>query len=94
MPWYQAIMAARSVQISLDEDLLKAIDLRPETKRDGRSAVIKRALRLYLEHAQRESVDESYARGYGQKAASSKKAERSAEFDPMLSGQAWPTDKR
>ena len=58
-------MAARSVQISLDQDLLEAIDRRPETKRDGRSAVIKRALRLYLEQAQRESIDDSYARAYG-----------------------------
>jgi metal-responsive CopG/Arc/MetJ family transcriptional regulator len=86
-------MAARSVQISLDEDLLNAIDRRPETKRDGRSAVIKRALRLYLEQTQRESIDESYVRGYGRKAAD-EKAGRETEFDSMLSGQAWPDDKR
>lgn len=92
MPWYQGIMAARSVQISLDEELLKAIDRRPETKRDGRSAVIKRALKLYLERTQRESIDESYARGYGGKARA--KAERETEFDPLLAGQAWPDDER
>jgi metal-responsive CopG/Arc/MetJ family transcriptional regulator len=84
-------MAARSVQISLDEELLREIDRRPETKRDGRSAVIKRALRLYLDRKQRESIDESYARAY----APSDKASKSQpnEFDEMLAGQAWPDEE-
>jgi len=86
-------MPARSVQISLDEALLKAIDRRPETKRDGRSAVIKRALRLYLEHSERESIDESYARGYGKKTVGAKSGS-GTEFDSMLSEQAWPDDDR
>jgi metal-responsive CopG/Arc/MetJ family transcriptional regulator len=81
-------MAARSVQISLDEDLLREIDRRPETKRDGRSAVIKRALQLYLNRKQRETVNESYARAYGA-AGKGSKANRTNEFDVLLDGQAW-----
>jgi predicted transcriptional regulator len=85
-------MAARSVQISLDEDLLREIDRRPETKRDGRSAVIKRALQLYLERQQRESINESYARAYGGRGKASKSAPAN-EFDSLLDGQAWPDEE-
>ena len=83
-------MTARSVQISLDEELLHEIDRRPETKRDGRSAVIKRALRLYLDHKQRETIDESYVRGYGRDRGS--KTPRESEFDVMLDAQVWPDE--
>jgi metal-responsive CopG/Arc/MetJ family transcriptional regulator len=83
-------MVARSVQISLDEELLREIDRRPETKRDGRSAVIKRALRLYLDRKQRETIDESYVRGYGRERGS--KAARRSEFEAMLDAQAWPEE--
>jgi len=89
--WYLDIMAARSVQISLDEELLREIDGRPETKRDGRSAVVKRALLLYMDTKQRETVDEKYARAYGSGRRGSK-AERSNEFDSLLDAQAWPDE--
>ena len=55
---------------------------RPPTRREGRSAVIRRALRLYLDSRQRASVDEAYARGYGSR--------KKNEFDELLDGQAWP----
>lgn len=83
-------MSARSVQISLDEELLAEIDRRPETKRDGRSAVIKRALQLYLDRKQRESIDDSYARAYARGGKSSKA--RPNEFEGMLDAQAWPDE--
>jgi metal-responsive CopG/Arc/MetJ family transcriptional regulator len=84
-------MAARSVQISLDEELLREIDRRPETKRDGRSAVIKRALQLYLDRKQRESIDENYARAYGSRTRGTG-TERANEFDALLDTQAWPDE--
>jgi metal-responsive CopG/Arc/MetJ family transcriptional regulator len=80
-------MAARSVQISVDEELLREIDRRPETKREGRSAVIRAALRLYLERKRQEAVDDQYARGYG-----SAKAPAVDEFEPLLDRQAWPDE--
>lgn len=87
--WYTAIMPARSVQISLDEELLREIDRRPETRRDGRSAVIKRALQLYLDHKRRDAVDESYARAYGGRGST---ATQPKEFDELLDSQAWPDE--
>jgi metal-responsive CopG/Arc/MetJ family transcriptional regulator len=84
-------MVARSVQISLDEDLLREVDRRPETKRDGRSAVIKRALQLYLDRKQSETIDESYARAYAGRSRAKKSARRD-EFDALLDGQAWPDE--
>ncbi|MFI5306050.1 MAG: CopG family ribbon-helix-helix protein [Polyangiales bacterium] len=80
-------MAARSVQISLDERLLEEIDRRPETKREGRSAVIREALRSYLDRKQRESVDRAYAHGYGPRVAAARN-----EIDPLLDSQAWPDE--
>jgi Arc/MetJ-type ribon-helix-helix transcriptional regulator len=103
--WYIAIMAARSVQISLDEELLREIDRRPETKRDGRSAVIKRALQLYLDRKRRETIDETYARAYGSGSRARgtgtvtgtggtvrTRPERANEFDALLDTQAWPEE--
>lgn len=85
---YTASMTARSVQISVDEELLREIDSRPETKRDGRSAVIRDALRLYLERKRQESTDEQYVRAYA-----SRKAGAVDEFDALLEGQAWPDER-
>lgn len=80
-------MAARSVQISIDEELLEEIDRRPETRRKGRSAVIRRALRLYLELSRRREIDAEYARAYGGD------ADRVLEeFAGLIGAQAWPED--
>lgn len=42
-------MAARSVQISLDAQLLKEVDRQPIAKHEGRSAFIRRAIETYIE---------------------------------------------
>ena len=42
------IMYMKSVQITLDEALLARLDQDDEVKRDGRSAVLRRAADLYL----------------------------------------------
>lgn len=78
-------MAAQSVQISLPEELLKEIDRRPETKKQGRSGVIQRALRLYLEHVRKEEIDRAYERAYGARAD-----EVFREMEPLIKGQRWP----
>jgi metal-responsive CopG/Arc/MetJ family transcriptional regulator len=82
-----AIMAARSVQISLDEDLLKEVDQHPESRERGRSAVIARALRLYLELQRRREVDAAYERAYAGRAD-----EVLDEFADLLGKQAWPEE--
>lgn len=81
------IMAARSVQISLDEELLEEIDRRPETKRKGRSAVIRRALYEYLRRQREQEIDRSYEEAYDGKAD-----EIYTEFAELLGSQTWPEE--
>ena len=50
----------------MDERLLHRLDADPEVKRDGRSAVLRRAVALYLRRRRARQVSESYARAYGQ----------------------------
>jgi metal-responsive CopG/Arc/MetJ family transcriptional regulator len=78
-------MPARSVQISIDEDLLREIDRQAETKDHGRSAFMRNAARLYLDVQRRRSTDREYAAGYGGKAD-----EVWDEFSDLISRQAWP----
>jgi predicted transcriptional regulator len=79
------IMAARSVQISLPRELLEALDRRPETRKAGRSAVIRQALQLYLELDRQHAVDNAYARAYAGKGQ-----EVLDQLGPLMKGQAWP----
>jgi metal-responsive CopG/Arc/MetJ family transcriptional regulator len=78
-------MASRSVQISLPEGLLDQLDRRAETARNGRSAVIQRALRLYLHMAKRREIDAAYARAYGERSH-----DAFEEFADLMEGQRWP----
>ena len=54
----------KAIQITLDERLLAALDADPEVKRDGRSAVMRRATGEYLRRKRRASIAEAYRRGY------------------------------
>ena len=78
-------MAARSVQISLDEELLAEVDRDPEARDLGRSALIRRALRVYLDLKRQRDIDAAYERGYGGKADNVY-----AEFADLLGTQSWP----
>ena len=80
-------MVARSVQISLDEELLNALDSDPETEERGRSSVIRRAIRLYLDLKRRKQIDDAYERGYGSDADEVLK-----EFEYLLGTKAWPDE--
>ncbi len=75
------------MQISLDEELLKEVDADVETKKIGRSAVIRRALRLYLDLKRRREIDSAYERAYAGKAD-----DVLAEFAEVLGAQAWPVE--
>ena len=80
-------MAARTVQISIDEALLKEIDARKDTRRIGRSAFIRRALQVYLELERRRDIDSAYARACGGKAD-----EIFGEFADLMGEQVWPAE--
>lgn len=77
-------MATRSVKISLDEELLREVDGQAETRQESRSAIVRRALRLYLDRKRQQKTEERYVRGFGKSIP--------AEFDELLDGQAWLDD--
>lgn len=62
--WYRAYMKA--IQVTLDETLLARLDATEEARRDGRSAVLRRALSEYLGRRRRSEIAEAYARAYGE----------------------------
>ena len=82
-----AIMVARSVQISVDAELLAEVDRQKETKKHGRSAFIREALLMLLRAKHNEEVDAAYARGYGGKAKA-----LLDELAPLRKRQAWPKE--
>jgi metal-responsive CopG/Arc/MetJ family transcriptional regulator len=53
------------IQISFDEKLLARLDKDPEVRRDGRSAVLRRAAFDYLRRKRRSEISEAYRRAYG-----------------------------
>lgn len=61
-------MAAKSVRISIDSELLRRIDHDPETRRRGRSAFVRSAVELYLAAKDRHRIDEQLAAAYEGKA--------------------------
>ncbi len=80
-------MAARSVQISLDEELLRRVDRLPEARRRGRSKMIASALRLYLEARRRRDIDEAIRDAYrGESRAMLR------EVEQLMERQAWPDE--
>ncbi len=80
-------MAARSVQISLDAELLAEVDRQAKARDEGRSAFIRRALRQFMRDERRRAIDESYARAYAEKAD-----ELFEEVKDLIEGQVWPDD--
>jgi metal-responsive CopG/Arc/MetJ family transcriptional regulator len=79
------IMAARPVQIWLDRDLLARIDRDPQAKKDGRSALIRDAVTLYLEAKRRKKIDAQIRRAY-----QGHGRELLDEVEQLLEEQAWP----
>ena len=78
-------MAARSVQISLDRDLLARIDRDPQTRKEGRSALIRDAVTLYLEAKRRKEIDAQIRRAY-----QGHGRDLLDEVEQLLEEQAWP----
>jgi metal-responsive CopG/Arc/MetJ family transcriptional regulator len=82
-----AIMVARSVQISVDAELLAEVDRQEETKTHGRSAFIREALLMRLRAKRDEELDASYARGYAGKAKA-----LLDDLGPLRKRQVWPEE--
>jgi metal-responsive CopG/Arc/MetJ family transcriptional regulator len=76
----------KSIQVTLDEQLLMELDESEDVKRDGRSAVIRCAVREYLRRRRRRSVAEQYRRAY---AGSN---ELGVELEGWEEEGQWPLD--
>ena len=70
----------------MDEKLLEKLDRDEETKRDGRSAVLRRAADEYLKRRKRQTIAEKYLQAYG------KKSGLGREFAGWEDEGAWPND--
>ena len=54
----------KAIQVTVDDGLLERLDADPEVKRDGRSAVIRRAADEYLRRRRKRAIAEQYAKAY------------------------------
>lgn len=55
----------KAIQITVDALLLARLDADAEARRDGRSAVIRRALEEYLRRRRKRAIADQYAGAYG-----------------------------
>ena len=54
----------KAIQIMLEERLLKKLDATDEVRKEGRSAVLRRALEGYLREVERASIGRRYRKAY------------------------------
>jgi len=76
----------KTIQITVDEKLLARLDADDETRRDGRSAVFRRAANEYLRRRRRASITTGYRTGYR------KQAGLGAQFQGWENEGLWPKD--
>jgi len=80
--WYLANM--KPIQITMDEGLLARLDATDEVRKDGRSAVLRRAAELYLRQRRAGAIAAAYRRAYA------KEAGLGVEFSGWEDEGAWP----
>lgn len=56
----------KTIQITIDPDLLHKIDNDEESMKKGRSAFLRQAVRYYLEQKRLKSISDKYRSGYKQ----------------------------
>ena len=57
----------KAIQVTLDAELLARLDADEEVRRDGRSAVLRRAADEYLRHRRKKEIASRYAQAYGRR---------------------------
>jgi metal-responsive CopG/Arc/MetJ family transcriptional regulator len=77
----------KAVQVLFDEKLLADLGRDAEVKRDGRSAVLRRAAAEYLRKKRRAGIREAYERAYGPSAGKA-----SDDFAGWSEEASWPED--
>ena len=76
----------KTIQITMDEELLTRLDRDRETQRDGRSAVLRRAAAEYLKRRRHSDIAEGYKRAYGERPGLGR------EFEGWESQGEWPNE--
>jgi metal-responsive CopG/Arc/MetJ family transcriptional regulator len=76
----------KTIQITMDERLLAQLDSDQETKRDGRSAVLRRAVAKYLNERRRDTIAKRYRQAYSADAGLGK------EFEGWEDESSWPIE--
>ena len=79
------VLYMKAIQVTVDERLLKSLDANAEAKRDGRSAVIRRALAQYLARSRSAELDERIRRAYG-------KTPVDPELEDWEQEGTWPSE--
>ena len=74
----------KTVQMTLDDDLVSQVDIIVERLGTTRSAFTREALRRALEEIRIEALEEQHRRGYEQHPV------RPGEFDDWETEQVWP----
>jgi metal-responsive CopG/Arc/MetJ family transcriptional regulator len=74
----------RAIQITFDDRLLAELDADDEVKRDGRSAVLRRAAFQYLRRKHRDQIAEAYQKAYGKAGAT--------ELEGWADAGVWPEE--
>ena len=80
------ILYMKAIQVTLDDALLARLDRDEEVKRDGRSAVLRRAADLYLRQRKAREVAAAYRRAYGDGRG------LGTEFDGWEREATWPVE--
>ena len=76
----------KTIQITMDEKLLAKLDADEETRRNGRSAVFRRAVAEYLKQRRRLAIADSYRKAYGNTEGLGQ------EFEGWEHEGIWPTE--
>jgi metal-responsive CopG/Arc/MetJ family transcriptional regulator len=76
----------KTIQITMDENLLARLDADNETKRHGRSAVLRRAVAEYLKRRRRAEIAQAYKRAYA------KSPGLGEEFEGWEDQGQWPPE--
>jgi metal-responsive CopG/Arc/MetJ family transcriptional regulator len=78
-------MYMKAIQVLFDEKLLRELGRDAEVKRDGRSAVLRRAAAEYLRKKRRTGIRAAYERAYGKSAD-----KRPDDFAGWSEEASWP----
>jgi metal-responsive CopG/Arc/MetJ family transcriptional regulator len=76
----------KTIQVTMDEKLLEKLDRDQETQRDGRSAVLRRAVAEYLKRRLRRDVSSAYRRAYSERSG------LGPDFEAWEEEGVWPTE--